>query len=210
MHYIYNLITNFFETYYDFYEWDKTDNFTHFKKIPIKKINKKNYLDILNNQIKISNKLLLDIKNKAEIYKNKQEKNYYILLTNGKDIIALKFDKEGINIKRSSICIDDELDILTLIKKMKTTKIEYKIIKKLKIQLQTRKNIDINNYLITELKKLSIEKDLDKIKYLYYECFNKIEKNPVIAIKKLLKSKENKEIKEKLYNYLKLCKTSNK
>ena len=210
MHYIYNIKTNFFETYYDFYEWEKNDNLTCFKKIPIKKINKKSYQEIFNNKIKINKQLLENLKNKAEIYQNNNKNYIYILLTNGKDVFALKFNKDGITIQRSSIIVDDELDISIIIKNMKTENIEYEILKKIKNILQTRKNIKINNYLKKELNNLSIKNDNNKIKYLYYECFNKIEKNPVIAIKKLLKSKENKEIKEKLYNYLKICKTSHK
>ena len=35
MNYIYDVITNFNDTYYDFYEWNKKDKLTHFKKIPI-------------------------------------------------------------------------------------------------------------------------------------------------------------------------------
>ena len=59
MNYIYDVITNFFEDYYDFFEWDKKDNFTHFKKIPIIKINNKDYNIIQTNNIKIDEELEL-------------------------------------------------------------------------------------------------------------------------------------------------------
>ncbi len=210
MNYIYDLIINFFEENFDFYEWDKTDNYTHFKKIPIIKINKKDYKNIINNKIIINKQLLQNIKNKSEIYNDKSKNIHYLLLTNGTDIIALKFNKDGVNIERSSLSVEDELDILIIAKKIKNTEINYKVINKINTIFKTRKEKEINEYLNKELNKLSTKKDTNKIKYLYYECFNEIENNSTIALNNLLKNINNSYITNKLYKYLKLCKTSNK
>ena len=113
MNYIYDVLTNFSEKYYDFYEWEKNDKLIHFKKIPVLKISKEDYTNIFTNKIKIDNELLNKIKNKAEIWRSKDNKNnYFILLTNRTDIIGIEFNKEGISTKRSSLIVDEELDIL--------------------------------------------------------------------------------------------------
>ena len=41
MNYIYDLLLNFNENIYEFYDWNKTDNIKHIKKIPIFKIDSK-------------------------------------------------------------------------------------------------------------------------------------------------------------------------
>ena len=210
MNYIYDVLTNFFENYYDFYEWEKKDKLIHFKKIPIIKINKEDYNIIFTNQIKIDNELLNKIKNKAEIWNNKEKDNYYLLLTNGTDITGIEFNNEGISNKRSSLIVDEELDILNTIRKTDNKIIKYKIINTLETKLMTRKEIQDKEYIMNHLNNLSLSKDIDKINYLYYECFNKTEKNINKALKNIIKNINNKEILKTLYNFFTLTKTSNK
>lgn len=211
MNYIYDVITNFFEDYYDFFEWDKKDNFTHFKKIPIIKINTKDYNIIQTNNIKIDEELLKKLKNKSDIYHNKNNIDlYYLLITNGENIIALMFNQEGLTIKRSSLYVDEELDIINSLRKIDVKDINYTIINKININFKTRNNIKIENYILTELKNLSLNKDIDKINYLFYECFNKYEDNPKKALNSLIKNIENNNISNILYNFFKLSKSTNK
>lgn len=211
MNYIYDVITNFFEDYYDFFEWDKKDNFTHFKKIPIIKINNKDYNIIQTNNIKIDEELLKKLKNKSDIYHNKNNIDlYYLLITNGENIIALMFNQEGLTIKRSSLYVDEELDIINSLRKIDVKDINYTIINKININFKTRNNIKIENYILTELNNLSLNKDIDKINYLFYECFNKYEHNPKKALNSLIKNIENNNISNILYNFFKLSKSTNK
>ena len=211
MNYIYDVITNFFEDYYDFFEWDKKDNFTHFKKIPIIKINTKDYNIIQTNNIKIDEELLKKLKNKSDIYHNKNNIDlYYLLITNGENIIALMFNQEGLTIKRSSLYVDEELDIINSLRKIDVKDINYTIINKININFKTRNNIKIENYILTELNNLSLNKDIDKINYLFYECFNKYEHNPKKALNYLIKNIENNNISNILYNFFKLSKSTNK
>ena len=49
MDYIYDIVLNFHESYYEFYEWKSTDKIINLKKIPIYKVSTKTYLDIKNN-----------------------------------------------------------------------------------------------------------------------------------------------------------------
>lgn len=211
MNYIYDVITNFFEDYYDFFEWDKKDNFTHFKKIPIIKINNKDYNIIQTNNIKIDEELLKKIKNKSDIYHNKNNIDlYYLLITNGENIIALMFNQEGLTIKRSSLYVDEELDIINSLRKIDIKEINFNIVNKINTNFKTRNTIKIENYLLTELNNLSLNKDIDKINYLFYECFNKYEDNPKKALNSLIKNIENNNISNILYNFFKLSKSTNK
>ena len=211
MNYIYDVLTNFNENYIDFFEWEKKDNYTHFKKIPIIKINNKDYNILFTNNIKLDIEILNKIKNKTDIYYNKNtHNNYYLLVTNGENILALMFNKEGISIKRSSLYVDEELDILNTLRKIEYKTINYEIINKLKINNKTRNDLIIEEYIINELNKLSLNKDINKINYLYYECFNKYEQNTKKALNILIKSIENSNISNILYNFFKLSKSTNK
>lgn len=210
MNYIYDVITNFNDTYYDFYEWNKKDKLTHFKKIPIIKIKKEDYNNILINEVCINNKYLNQIKNKAEIWNDKDNKNYYILITNGTDIIGLELNNKGIITKRSSLLIDEELDILNTIRKLNIKEIEYKIIKKININFKTRNEIIKKQFIKNEIKNLSLKNDINKINYIYYECFNKKEENTKLALNSILNNIDKYEIQTKLDNFFNLIKTTNK
>ena len=209
MNYIYDVITNFFDIYYDFYEWDKKDNFTHFKKIPIIKISNEDFNIIFTNNIQINKEIIKKLKNKSDIYHKKNE-FYYLLVTNGENILALMFDENGISIKRSSLYVDEELDIINTIRKIDYKKLNFTIIKKLKTTFKTRNDIKLKEYLLNQLNNLSIKTDIEKINYLYFECFNKYEHNTKKALKILINSIENTYISNILYNFFKLSKSTNK
>lgn len=209
MNYIYDVITNFFDIYYDFYEWDKKDNFTHFKKIPIIKISNEDFNIIFTNNIQINKEIIKKLKNKSDIYHKKNE-FYYLLVTNGENILALMFDENGISIKRSSLYVDEELDIINTIRKIDYKKLDFTIIKKLKTTFKTRNDIKLKEYLLNQLNNLSIKTDIEKINYLYFECFNKYEHNTKKALKILINSIENTYISNILYNFFKLSKSTNK
>lgn len=211
MNYIYDVITNFNDNYYDFYEWNKKDKLIHFKKLPIIKIKKEDYNNILINEICINNNNLKQIKNKAEIWDNKNNiNNYYVLITNGTDIIGLELNNKGIVTKRSSLLVDEELDILYTIRKLNTKEIKYEIIKKININFKTRNEIIKNQFIKNEINNLSLKKDINKINYIYYECFNKKEKNTKLALKNILNNIDKYEIQTKLDNFFNLIKTTNK
>ena len=71
MSYIYDILLNFNTKYYDFFEWNKNDEITHIKKIPIFKTTSEDFLKIKLNTVKFSENLLNLIENKTEIFKKK-------------------------------------------------------------------------------------------------------------------------------------------
>ena len=195
MHYVYDILVNFNENYYDFFEWEKKDNIIHVKKIPIIKIDKKDFQIISSNEIKIDIK---NIKNKVELWNSKKQDKTYLLLTSGTDILGLEFNNEGISIKRSSLIVEEELDVLDDTRKLEVSKLNYTIIKKIKFSLNTRQEIETKKIISKEIDKLLEQPNTNKINYLYYECFNKIEPN----IEKSLQNIKNNLDKPHIYNTL--------
>lgn len=204
MKYIYDIVLNFNKRIYEFYEWMDSDNIEYIKKIPIFKVNKKVFNDIKNNNIKISSEFLNNIYNKCEIYDNYGIKkiDYAVLFSIDDDIIAIKFNKNNESILISDLYIDEKIDILNYVKRLNITNIDYKIISKYKTYLITRKEIDMIEFIKNEINLIYKNNNIDKIRYIYYECFNKLENDLLIINNDLEKYIKNNP--EKIYNLLKL------
>lgn len=183
MNYIYNIYLNFNKEYYDFYDWNDTDNIKLINKIPIIKIDTNKFIEIISNNIRIDNTLYNKIYNKD---------NTYLIITDSRNIIALKFNDNRESTMISSFNLDDEYQILNKSKKYKNYNIEYTILNKRNYIYETRDTYVKNKYLLNNINKLSY----DTLKYIYYECFNKEEKK----YNRMLK-----EIKHKILNNDIIC-----
>ena len=203
MKYIYDIILNFNELLYDFYEWNKNDCFTHIKKIPIIKINNKDFGKILQYNIQLDNNLFNKIKGKTELYDKKRKKKSYILITNNYNIIALEFNKMGISTNISSFNIEDELDIFEISMK-KEKNFNYKILGKRKIIKTTRLEYKNKRKIVNIINNLNIKHDEEKIKYIYFEYFGRKEINCTKALKELKKTIKYENINTDLKNFFKL------
>ena len=206
MTYIYDVTLNFNETLYDFFEWNNSDSLTHVRKIPIFKVSNEVFTYILSNVIKISNNILSKIKDKTDVYGKKNKAFTSCLIRDEDNIIALKFNDNGVSKYISDIVVEEELDILEI--KLNTTKtFEYEIIKPRKILLTTRYDSMNKTYIEKQLNSLSIDKDKEKIKYLYFEYFGKYITDETLALNKL-KKEFNNNSSNKIKDFLKL--SSNK
>lgn len=185
MEYVYDIVLNFQDKYYEFYEWMKKDKIINIKKIPIYKISNKDYLNIKKNNINIIRNTL-------------PKSNKMFLLTCGKEIMGILIDNTGKVLKKSSLIFEEADDILIDIDKIKQVYIKYNIIKINKItnysRIQEEKLKYINKY-------LSKQKDEYVLKYLYYELF-KIEQDDVNIVYKELLNLQKTNI-NKLYNGIK-------
>ncbi len=204
MNYIYDTYLNFNKVFYDFYEWNHTDKIIHIRKIPIIKIATQDFYNIKNNEIKITKEFLNKINNKAEPFNKSKELNYSAIFSDGKDIAAIKFNKNGLNYMKSALYIDEQEEIISIIKKQKEYKIKYKILKRHKNIFKTRFELENQKYILKELNKIYIKNDYQKINYICLECFRKKEKNINEAIKKIKKEiiKENDNF-HKIFNIFK-------
>ena len=76
MDYIYDIVLNFHDVYYDFYEWDTGDKIINVKRIPIYKVSTEDYLNIKNHYVTI---------NRNTIPKS----NKMFLITNGIEVLGI-------------------------------------------------------------------------------------------------------------------------
>ena len=204
MNYIYDIYLNFNENLYDFFDWNKDDKLTRIKIIPIFKIDENELIKIINYNVKLDDNFFNNIQNKATTWNKLEKKKNYALFCDTHNVVAIEFDNYGKSIKKSTLFIDDELEIIETSYKLNKSKINFKTLNKINFTLKTRKQIKEETFIKDELKNI----DNIKLNYIYFECFGKKELDRKKIIKKLLSlSKKSKEYKN-LYNILKLTSTT--
>ncbi len=208
MNYYYDLIINLRENNeYVFYEWLNTDDLLCIKKIPIIKVNSKDMLDILLNQIKIDEDTLLFIQNKTIIDDTLNSKlNYSAIFSDGDYAIMLEFKDNGKVIRRSRLLLEDENNVNEIVMNTKEKKITYDILKKLDFNNELRQASSLKNNIRKEINKLYDNKEVIKLKYLFLEWFN-YEEQDINKIIKIMNDDLNNElnsIHENIYYLIKL------
>jgi len=173
MNYYYDILLNFQDEYCMFYEWDKDDNIDFIKKIPLLHIDSKTFNDIYSKIIEIDIEFLKLIENKTKLKQNNYLK-YTCLFSDGKNTVALEFNDSGLVINKSSLMIDDELNINEFMYNIEKTKINYKIVENDKRKKETRQERNIKRLLKIEVNKMYDNKEFSKLKYIYLEWFNEI------------------------------------
>ena len=209
MSYAYDIVLNFNSELYEFFEWNKEDIIYHIKKINIFLVDSKSYNDIFDNIVLFNKDFLSTIYNKCEYYSNRKLGNisYAFLLTDSYRVIGIILDSSGKIIKYSSLLLDDEEDVLDLSHKIEKIKLDYKIIsRRNKNEFQTRREKNIIKYIKNDLVKEYRQNNISKLRYLYYEYFNKSSDDIDKIYQDLLNELEN-SIDDKhyhLYNLIKL------
>lgn len=204
MNYYYDVVLNFLENSYLFYEWDELDNIEYIKKIPLFQVDSQTFHDFFEFKVKVDSEFLEEIENKT-IKKNGKLK-YACLLADKNNAYAYEFDESGFVITRSSLVLNDELSLIDYIYTVQTREIKYEKFEKLKSNKETRISSKIKKFINLEIEKLYQEKNEDKLKFLYLEWFNKKENN-IDKIYKEMVNKLKKEISEEeisIYNIIKL------
>lgn len=205
MNFVYDIFLNFNESFYDFYEWNKNDYLIHIKKIPIFKVNSNVITDILNSEIKLDSSFFDSIRDRCDIF-SQSKKTSMFLLTDEKTVIGIEVDNKGNVFKKSSLNLGEELDILDFAYKLPKHSIKYTLGNKIKYYNITRRELYMKSFILKRLNKLG----MDKIKYLFFECFNFYEEDDLKAIKRILKEiqNNNQEVSMISYNFLKLVSTN--
>ena len=178
MVYIYDIIINLTDDnrILEFFEWNEHDSIEHVKKIPLFKVSTNFIDDIISHEIKVDSKFLESIKNYTELFdiKTKKIMEYATLVSDGSKVIALEFSENGKVLYRSNLLLDEEEEILDIVENLDKKEIKYKKLKPRNVNhFLTRKELFIKNYLLKDLKSSYKKKDINKIKYLYEECFDK-------------------------------------
>lgn len=179
MNYIYDILLNFNDEIYDFYEWNNNDEITHIRKIPIIKTNSLHMKNIKNNYVELEEEFLSTIKNKTEIFSGRTIKNieYAFLISDGIEVIGLNIKNN--KIRYSKLLLNEESEVLEVVGRLKENELQYKVLNKKNIsEFKTRKEKEMYKYVIKEIKKLKNEENIEKLKYISFECFSeKIEEN---------------------------------
>ena len=188
MDYIYDIVLNFQNNYYDFFEWKETDKIINVKKIFVYKTNDNDYLNLKYNEVIIDNKIL-------------PKSNKIFLVTNGLEVMGILLDNEGKVIKRSSLLFDEADEVLNDKDNIKELPLKYK-------KNNIKEHISYSRLVMEKIKfiekyfsKIDINKDEYLLKYIYYDIYNREENN----INKVYKELINliKENIDKLYNSVK-------
>ncbi len=205
MDYYYDLYINFLENYCMFYEWDEDDNLEYVKKIPLVHVDAKTYLNFRSKIVKVDASFLKTILNKTKLKDNTILK-YAALVSDGKNSMALEFNDEGETISKSSLILDDEININEFMYNISVTKIDYEVIKKDKIIKETRQETKIKKILKLEILNMYQNKEYSKLKYIYLEWFDKLIDKPEVMYSEMLKKlKGNLGSKEyAIYELIKL------
>lgn len=165
MDYIYDIVLNFQEEYYDFYEWKSTDKIINVNRLPIYKVSNESYLTIKNNYTTIDKSSL-------------PKQNKMFLLTNDIEVMALIVDNTGKVLKKSSLLFEESDDILEDKELIKSIDLKYTINKKNKLPSISRLSQEKTTYLSNYLKNIDPVKDEYLLKYIYYELHQHEEPDP--------------------------------
>lgn len=208
MNYYYDLILNFAEENIPFYEWDDNDNLEYIEKIPLFKITEKDMATLLENNIKVNNEFLENIKDKTRIkvagVLNAIE--YASIFTDAKSALALEFSKEGNVIARSNLMLEDDLNVIEMSFSLKNKNISYEVLEQIEVNHPLREITKMKHVIKNEITKLYEEENIDKLTFLFLEWFGINEKNIKNIYNKMLKELENEldENQCKVYEIIKL------
>lgn len=163
MNYIYDIVLNFQNNYYQFFEWNRTDKIKNISKIIVYHIKDEDLINLTYNDIIVNNEFLETLKED-----NKKYKKIMCLVSNTKQTIGLLFSTDGTLLKRSSLLFEEESEVNNFARDLPLTKITYQKNEPLAPINALRIEIEKKDVLIQYIKETN---DITTLKYLYYEYF---------------------------------------
>lgn len=202
MNFIYDIVLNFNKDFYNFFEWNKNDNVINVKKIPIFLIDNDTFTSMKYDNVIVSKDFIDLIRDKTYTY-TRSKLGISCLVSNNKEVIAVLFNDNGNLIKRSSLMLDEEEEVLDEIENDSLYKIN--IIKRRKVNIENvNRNIkEKKDFLIKYINK---ETNDINLKYLYYDYFERDENNIKTIKNDLIKEIKNNWNKrfDSFYNTVKI------
>ena len=174
MYYFYDILLNFQgdNDLFEFYEWLNTDNIEFVKKIPLFRVSTKLLQDSLIYKVRFDENVIYQIKNKTILKSTKSIENAFVI-SDAKNALALELDNNGNVISRSKLLLKDEENLLETMFTMKDIDLKYEKLEKYKKKDSIRQIEEIKKLIKCEIETLYESKNISKLKYLYYEWFNK-------------------------------------
>ncbi len=175
MYYYYDILLNFQdnENIYEFYEWEETDDIDFVKKIPLYKISTNNLQEIMKYQVCFEKELIAEIKNKTILKSSQKVLSNSLIVSDGKDALALELNDDGLVISRSKLLLGDEINLNEIMFTMKEKQLAYEKLTKYPKRDNIRQIAKIKKLINCEIDTLYESKNFSKLKYIYYEWFNK-------------------------------------
>lgn len=207
MYYYYDVLLNFGTDgdIYEFYEWESEDNVEFIKKIPLFRVSLDCLKDNLKYKTKFDSSFIEQIKEKT-IVKGSTENLNTFLISDSKNTLALEINEEGVVISRSKLLPSDELNISEVMFTMRESTLHYEKLEKYKMNTTLRQERKIKKLIEQEIDTLYKENNTSKLKYLYYEWFNKNNDNIENIYKEMTSSLQkgyNGNLK-RVYDFIKL------
>lgn len=163
MNYIYDIVLNFQNNYYQFFEWNRNDKIKNISKIAVYHIKDDDLINLTYNKIIIDTNFLETLKKD-----NKKYKKIMCLVSNTKQTIGLLFASDGTLLKRSSLLFEEENEVNNFAKQLPITKVTYQKNELITLNNNLRIEIEKKDNLIKYIKETN---DILTLKYLYYEYF---------------------------------------
>lgn len=178
MDYIYDIVLNFQDNYYEFYEWKATDKVVNFKKVCVYMVSNNDYFSLKYNDVVLDRKVFF-------------KDNKTFLVTNGVEVMGILLDNDGRVIKRSSLLFDEADEVIDEKDSIKFISLKYKKNKKKEYNLCGRLKQEKINYIDNYFRNIDKKKDEYLLKYIYYDIFNEEENDIDKIYLKLVNLKEN-------------------
>lgn len=175
MNFYYDIVVNFQENNYMFYEWAESDVLEYIKRVPIFQVTTKVLRDLINNNIEVDKEFLDSIYNKTKLKKGFLE--YVSLFVSKNGAIVLEFASDGKVIARSGLQINDECNVMEVIYTLPIFRLEYKVLNRLELNKDLRLESTIKDFINLEINTLYKNKEWEKIVFLYNEWFLKSNSN---------------------------------
>ena len=127
MTYVYDILLNFNEKLFEFFEWEDTDNIKYAKKIVLFKIRKNVMYDFLKFNIEFSEEFIKDtLKYEMD---GVGDKISYALFTDGALVLGVSIKNNKIDLL-SRLIIDEEDEVIEQVEKLSYLNINYKRLEK--------------------------------------------------------------------------------
>ena len=186
MYYYYDIMLNFCDNVlYEFYEWENNDNMDFVKKIPLFRVSTNVLKDQLKYKTKFDLELVKQIKNKTILKSNSRVLENTFVISDSKNALALELDNDGLVISRSKLLLSDEINLCEIMFTMKEEKLSYEKLELYSKKEDIRQVERIKKLIKCEVETLYQKHNYSKLKYLYYEWFNKSCDNINVIIKEI-------------------------
>lgn len=208
MSYIYDVLVNFHKEVKEFYEWDKNDVILPIRRCPILKVATSCLKNLYYNEIRVEQTLLDMIENKTEIFQNKNGNYHFIaIFTDSFASICIQFDEKGEILGRSLLQMEEEEEVLDSSERMKTLEFSYDVLREVPYNpFSTQREKKKENYIHKMFHNFEKNENFEKLKYIYYDCFEEKSENKKEMIKRFQEelNKQNSKIQDKLYDFFQL------